>query len=98
MSVHCSGRVCLEILSDDHAMALEGQLANVRFGSKADISQCNRHVRFTPERDVEECPPNYSIISSARAMRAGGAPCHLLTKRLLLPMANEVALSSDPRN
>jgi hypothetical protein len=83
MSVHCSGRVCLEILSDDHTMALEGQLAN---------------VRFTPERDVEECPPNYSIISSARAMRAGGAPCHLLTKRLLLPMANEVALSSDPRN
>src|SRR5262249_28869280 len=23
--------------------------ANVRFGSKADISQYNRHVRFTPE-------------------------------------------------
>ena len=23
--------------------------ANVRFGSKADISQCNRHGRFTPE-------------------------------------------------
>ena len=22
---------------------------NVRFGSKADISQCNRYVRFTPE-------------------------------------------------
>ncbi|MGB8530424.1 MAG: RidA family protein, partial [Pseudolabrys sp.] len=27
----------------------EKQLAVVRFGSKADISQCNRHVRFTPE-------------------------------------------------
>ena len=26
--------------------------ANVRFGSKADISQC-RHVRFTPESDAE---------------------------------------------
>src|SRR5262249_1876697 len=24
-------------------------LSNVRFGSLADISQCNRHVRFTPE-------------------------------------------------
>src|SRR5215831_6894525 len=23
--------------------------SHVRFGSKADISQCNRHVRFTPE-------------------------------------------------
>ena len=24
-------------------------LRNVRFGSLADISQCNRHARFTPE-------------------------------------------------
>jgi hypothetical protein len=24
-------------------------VGNVRFGSKADISHCNRHVRFTPE-------------------------------------------------
>jgi len=24
---------------------------NVRFGSLADISRCNRHVRFTPESD-----------------------------------------------
>src|SRR5262249_2921669 len=26
-----------------------GRLVHVCFGSKADISQCNRHVRFTPE-------------------------------------------------
>jgi hypothetical protein len=26
-----------------------GRLADVRFGSKADISRRNRHVRFTPE-------------------------------------------------
>src|SRR5262245_18822423 len=26
------------------------RLVDVRFGSKADISQCNGHVRFTPER------------------------------------------------
>ena len=25
---------------------------DVRFGSKADISQCNRHVRFTLKRDI----------------------------------------------
>jgi hypothetical protein len=25
---------------------------HVRFGSKADISQCNRHVRFAPKRDT----------------------------------------------
>ena len=24
-------------------------VGDVRFGSKADISQCNRHVRFTPK-------------------------------------------------
>jgi hypothetical protein len=33
---------------------------NVRFGSKADISLCNRHVRFTPESGHSrlrlECP------------------------------------------
>jgi hypothetical protein len=23
-----------------------------RFGSTADISQCNRHIRFTPESDI----------------------------------------------
>ena len=25
--------------------------SDVRFGSKADISQCNRHVRFTPKSE-----------------------------------------------
>jgi hypothetical protein len=25
---------------------------DVRFGSEADISQCNRHVGFTPESDI----------------------------------------------
>jgi hypothetical protein len=34
---------------------------NVRFGSLADISQCNRHVRFTPESGHsgkrQGCPP-----------------------------------------
>ena len=29
--------------------------ANVRFGSKADMSQCNRHVRFTPESGHVQC-------------------------------------------
>ena len=29
-----------------------GQLTDGRFGSLADISQCNRHVRFTPEADI----------------------------------------------
>ena len=30
--------------------ALEGAgVVNVRFGSKADILQCNRQVRFTPK-------------------------------------------------
>jgi len=33
--------------------------ADVRFGSKADISQCNRHVRFTPESG------HWSVLSSA---------------------------------
>ena len=35
-------------------------LADVRFGSLADISQCNRHVRFTPNSGhpavVIRCP------------------------------------------
>src|SRR5262249_39973562 len=29
-------------------------MRNVRFGSKADILQCNRHVRFTPKSGHEE--------------------------------------------
>jgi hypothetical protein len=50
-------------------------VTNVRFGSKADISQCNRHVPFTPESGpTNQCllsansghRPNYSITSSAR--------------------------------
>jgi hypothetical protein len=28
--------------------------ANVRFGSEADISQYNRHVRFTPQKQTFE--------------------------------------------
>src|SRR4029079_17264455 len=30
-------------------------LPDVRFGSKADIPQCNRHVRFTPESGHLQC-------------------------------------------
>ena len=28
------------------------ELVDVRFGSLADILQCNRHVRFTPKADM----------------------------------------------
>jgi hypothetical protein len=31
------------------------RLANVRFGSKVDISRCNRHVRFTPGSGHTQC-------------------------------------------
>jgi hypothetical protein len=59
-------------------------LEDVRFGSKADISHCNRHVCFTPESGhsvvFEECPLRansghrqpYSITSSARVSNVGG--------------------------
>ena len=44
-----------------HKMVLRrSNMANVRFGSKADISPCPRDVRFTPEsrhrNSVVECP------------------------------------------
>src|SRR5262249_6321127 len=32
-----------------NALGIFSRMANVRFGSKADISRCNRHVRFTPK-------------------------------------------------
>ena len=39
---------------------IDRQSANVRFGSKADISECPRRVRFTPESghevDTLRCP------------------------------------------
>jgi hypothetical protein len=55
----------------------------VRFGSKADIPQCNCHVRFTPKSRHQltslECPLRpiaditlYSITSSARESTASG--------------------------
>src|SRR5215469_1044648 len=44
-------------------------LADVRFGSKADISACPRHVRFTPKSGHQQ---NYSVTSSARVSRVGG--------------------------
>jgi len=57
---------------------------NVRFGSKADICSAKRHVRFTPNSDVDcdtgECPlwaksrhpTNHSITSSAVVKSDGG--------------------------
>jgi hypothetical protein len=35
----------------DVHVSMRTLLADVRYGSKADISQCNRHVRFTPESE-----------------------------------------------
>src|SRR5262245_44760612 len=35
--------------SDRHFARQPSSGLNVRFGSKADISHCNRHVRFTPK-------------------------------------------------
>src|SRR5215472_10692216 len=55
-----------------------------RFGSKADILQCNRHVRFTPNSDIDcvfrhvrfgpkaDMRQPYSITSSAAVSRVGG--------------------------
>src|SRR6478672_9707833 len=49
----CSRRQLLPIGPKGNPIGLRdnpiGPGNNVRFGSKADISQCNRHVRFTPE-------------------------------------------------
>jgi hypothetical protein len=56
--------VCKRILKQCLSFGISGQgdkrllmacvgpeAVNVRFGSEADISQCNRHVRFTPNSD-----------------------------------------------
>ena len=32
-----------------HYRDMSAATRNVRFGSQADVSQCNRHVRFTPQ-------------------------------------------------
>ena len=52
--------ICCHVLGAATFPSLKEPLCNVRFGSLADISQCNRHVRFTPESGHSqvslECP------------------------------------------
>jgi hypothetical protein len=69
----------------------------IRFGSLADISQCNRHVRFTPRSGhsavPEQCPQRansghrqpYSITASAVVNSDGGIvrPSALAVFRLI---------------
>jgi hypothetical protein len=71
---------------------------DVRFGSEAGISRCNRHVRFTPESGhlqcISRCPLRansghlcaYSINSSARASNGRGIvrPSALAVLRLMI--------------
>jgi hypothetical protein len=54
---------------------------------KADIAECDRHVRFVPKADILRCGKKrrYSITSSARADRLGGTsmPSALAAFRLM---------------
>src|SRR5262245_51148789 len=43
------------VCRNDDYRGSKRELVNVRFGSKADISQCNCHVRFTPESGHLQC-------------------------------------------
>jgi hypothetical protein len=42
-------------------------IVDVRYGSKADIVECDRHVRFVPKADILRCSEEhpYSIASPA---------------------------------
>ena len=42
--------ICCHALGAATFPSLKEPLCNVRFGSLADISQCNRHVRFYPRK------------------------------------------------
>ena len=55
--------ICCHALGAATFPSLKEPLCNVRFGSLADISQCNRHVCFTPES-------GHSIAADLMAMRA----------------------------
>src|SRR5262249_61822693 len=69
---------------DAQRLALQSRETNVRFGSKADIDGCERHVRFTPksrhpltalERPLSAKSGHqgfYSITSLARMSRLRG--------------------------
>jgi hypothetical protein len=80
--------------------------ADVRFGSKADIRACPRHVRFTPKRvlDIEEAPycpscPKWGGFSTRLKVPEGNARLSLARGRVCSPLhlttTAEVLLRAD---
>src|SRR5262245_21310389 len=60
-------------------------VANFRFGSQADVSQCNRHVRFGPSGHCVIQPPSASAISEGGTVRPSAlAALRLITKSNLV--------------
>ena len=59
---------------------------DVRFGSKADISQCNRHVRFTPNSGHEMAMRDLRCCALAASGQAAAEPAiALMNLRRLMP-------------
>ncbi len=53
-----------------------GIVADVRFGSKADIAERGPHVRFVPLGDIEPGKPDYLFLGGADVDSAREPPTH----------------------
>src|SRR5262245_39686209 len=75
-------------------------VTHVCFGSKADISQYSRHVRFTPNSDRESGLPQ-TVMSALRPQKRTCSPHKLMSalgqKRTFAPERNEPRDAPGPQ-